>query len=259
MSIKKIIKRKIKNIIVLFKPLIINFYESKSKRLKNKTARAYKKLFWATWNISGNPEFFDHHIDLFYQWQETKNSLWLERGVFGNLAVKRGGKLLELACGDGFNSRNFYSYLAKSIIAVDFDKNAIKIAKNKNSTENIEYVLADIRTNMPNGHFDNIVWDAAIEHFTENEIDNIMKEIKKRLDVNKGTLSGYTIVEKTEGKMLEQHEYEFKNMEDLRRFLKPYFENVIVFETIFPERHNLYFWASDGNIPFSEKWEHWIR
>jgi SAM-dependent methyltransferase len=258
-KIKSLLKEIIRKTCVLLKPLLINIFEVETSVLKYLVAKAYKKLFWVTWGISGNPEFFDHHIDLFYYWQESKNSLWVERGVFGNLAIKRGGKILELACGDGFNSRNFYSYLANSVLAVDFDKNAIKTAKKKNATKNVEYILADIRSNMPIGSFDNIVWDAAIEHFTESEIEKIMEEVKKRLEEKKGILSGYTIVERREGKMLSQHEYEFKNMADLKRFFTPHFKNVIVFETIFPERHNLYFWASDGVIPFSEDWEHWLK
>jgi SAM-dependent methyltransferase len=248
-----------KRLLLFFKPFFIWYFELESSILKSLTAHSYFKLFWATWNISDNPECFDHHIDLFYLWQKTKNSLWLERGVFGSLAIKRGGKILELACGDGFNSRNFYSLLSDSVIAVDFDRYAIKLAQRKNKTENVSYLLADIRTEMPEGSFDNIVWDAAIEHFTESEIDNILKNIKKRLSEKKGVLSGYTIVERVEGKSLSQHEYEFKNMADLKRFFTPYFKNVTVFETIFPERHNLYFWASDGIIPFSEGWEHWTK
>ncbi len=83
-----------------------------------------------------------------------------------------------------------------------------------------------------------------------------MTEIKTVLDKN-GILSGYTIVERKDGvKSLSQHEYEFKNMEDLKRFLTPYFKNVMVFETIYQERHNLYFYASDGDIPFSNDWKH---
>jgi ubiquinone/menaquinone biosynthesis C-methylase UbiE len=253
------LKKSIRLFLKIFKPILIFSFELESSIFKFFTANAYRKLFWATWGISGNPEFFDHHIDLFYSWQKSKNSLWVERGVFGNLAIKRGGKTLELACGDGFNSRNFYSYISDSVLSVDFDKNAIKTAKRKNKTENVKYILADIRTNMPEGSFDNIVWDAAIEHFTENEIDHIMQNIKRRLQEKNGILSGYTIVERTGGKSLSQHEYEFKNMADLRRFFVPYFKNIIVFETIFPERHNLYFWASDGVIPFSDNWEHWIK
>jgi hypothetical protein len=48
-------------------------------------------------------------------------------------------------------------------------------------------------------------------------------------------------------------------MADLKRFFTPHFKNVTVFETIFPERHNLYFWVSDGIIPFSDEWEHWLK
>lgn len=237
--------------------MLVFFTEIETSFLKILIANAHKRLFYFTWGVTKNPEFFDHHIDLYYQWLKNRTSWWLERGVFGSLAIRRGGKLLELASGDGFNTRNFYSSIAQSVIACDFDKSAIKTAKQKNSAPNIEYLLKDIRYDMPEGAFDNIVWDAAIEHFTENEITLLMGNIKNRLAENIGVLSGYTMVERPEGKAIEQHEYEFKNMEDLKRFLTPYFKNVIVFETIYPERHNLYFWASDGILPFSKDWAHW--
>lgn len=162
--------------------------------------------------------------------------------------------VLELCCGGGFYTRNFYSIRAKRIIACDFDKKAIATAIRKNSAENIEYILCDIRYDMPTGKFDNIIMDTALEHFTKDEMKNILENIKVRLS-NLGVFSGYTIVEKESGqKSLEHHEYEFKSKEDLLEVLKPYFNNIIVFETIYPERHNLYFWASDGLIPFKEGW-----
>jgi len=107
---------------------------------------------------------------------------------------------------------------------------------------------------MPEGKFENIIWDAAIEHFTPTEIAKILEGIKSRL-TDDGILSGYTIVERTDGtKSLSQHEYEFKSKEDLLRFFTPHFRNVTVFETEYPERHNLYFWASDGVLPFGPGW-----
>lgn len=106
--------------------------------------------------------------------------------------------------------------------------------------------------------YDNIVWDAAIEHFTPEEIKKLMKDIKSRLN-EKGILSGYTIVERADGKSLEQHEYEFKSKEDLMRFLTPWFKNVKVFETLYPDRHNLYFYASDDVLPFSSEWQNMIN
>jgi cyclopropane fatty-acyl-phospholipid synthase-like methyltransferase len=171
------------------------------------------------------------------------------------LALKPESVALELCCGDGFNAYSFYSKRVKSIVAVDFNAKAIAYARRNFPAANISYRAADIRNEMPEGDFDNIIWDAAIEHFTEDEIANLMRAIRRRLDARGGILSGYTIVERDDGKKhLHQHEYEFRSKDDLARFLKPHFRNVTVFETLYPERHNLYFWASDATIPFAADW-----
>jgi SAM-dependent methyltransferase len=215
-------------------------------------SNAHKRLMAVQWGMPPQPEHFDHHLDLFYQWLATRNPLWLERGVFGSLAL-RNGDLLELACGDGFNARNFYSLRSRRVVACDFDPKAIATARKKNAAPNVEYLLADIRTNMPDGKFDNVVWDAAIEHFKLSEIQQILGSVISRL-TNEGILGGYTIVERPDGKSLSHHEYEFKNKEDLVRILTPHFKNVTVFETVYPERHNLYFWASNSGLPFGRGW-----
>ena len=86
-----------------------------------------------------------------------------------------------------------------------------------------------------------------------------MLDIKYRLSTD-GVLSGYTIVERDDGvKHIHQHEYEFRNKEDLLQFLAPHFLNVRVFETKYPTRHNLYFWASDGVLPFDDEWPFAIK
>lgn len=250
-------KKKIKSLIKKFSEIIFKFECFISSKWVTK---AHKHLKWAEWRIPPQPEFFDHHIDLYYQWLDTRNPLWLERGIFGRLALK-GGRTLELACGDGFNARNFYSSGSREIVACDFDPRALKIALSKNLHHNIKYVQADIRCAMPEGKFDNIVWDAAIEHFTPKEIGKILRDIKNRLNSD-GVLSGYTIVEKKSGeKSLSHHEYEFKSKEDLMGFISPYFKNIKVFETIYSNRHNLYFWASDEEsaIPFSNEWPNAIN
>jgi SAM-dependent methyltransferase len=213
---------------------------------------AHQRLMAVQWGGAAHPEHFDHHIDLFYQWLASRNSLWVERGVFGSLAL-RGGDVLELACGDGFNARNFYSLRSTRVLACDVDPSAIEVASRKNSAPNVEFRLADIRTSMPDGLFENVIWDAAIEHFTPDEISQIMRGIRARLEP-RGVLSGYTIVEGPAGKSLSHHEYEFKSKEDLMRFLTPHFANVTVFETKYPGRHNLYFWASDADLPFGRGW-----
>jgi len=221
-------------------------------------SNAHRRLFLIQYLIPPTPEYFDHRIDLYYQWLASRNPLWVERGVFNSLAL-RGGEVLELCCGDGFYTRNFYSVRAKKIIACDFDKKAIMTAIRENSAENIEYILCDIRYDMPTGKFDNIIMDGIVgRYFTKDEMQNILKNIKARLS-DSGIFSGYIVAEKqSDQKFLEYNKCEFKSKEDVIEILKPYFNNIIVFETIYPERHNLYFWASDGVIPFKEGWENMI-
>jgi cyclopropane fatty-acyl-phospholipid synthase-like methyltransferase len=200
------------------------------------------------WGFEPKPEWFDHYLDQHWQWSAENEGLFVERGVFSRLVLKPNSRMLEICCGDGFNARHFYSSKASSVIALDFDKDAIPHAKRYNSTPNITYLQQDIRQGLPSGPFDNIVWDAAIEHFTETEIDQIMGAIVERLGAD-GILSGYTLTERADGRRSNSlHEYEFKDKEDLRRFFTPHFKFVKVWETIYPSRHNLYFVASQAPV-----------
>jgi SAM-dependent methyltransferase len=204
--------------------------------------------FALQWGTKPRPEWFDHFLDQYWQWGATNNSLWVERGVFSRLVLKENSRMLEICCGDGFNTRHFYSTRARSIIALDFDEDAIPHAKRYNSAPNITFIKQDIRAGLPEGPFDNIVWDAAIEHFTEKEIGTIMGAIVERLGAD-GILSGYTLTEDKTGKKSNAlHEYEFKDKEDLRRFFTPHFKFVRVWDTIYPTRHNLYFVASQTPV-----------
>ena len=179
------------------------------------------------------------------------------------MPMKDGCSVLDLCCGGGFFAHHFFASRASKIISVDFDPEAIAHAKTNFHAPNVEYRCADIRTDMPEGTFNNIVWDAAIEHFTLEETAKIMRDIKQRLEHDGGVLSGYTIVEKATGKSLSHHEYEFKSKEELAGILKRSFANVLVFENIshdqFENRHNLYFYASDGPLPFDAKWPSMVR
>ncbi len=215
---------------------------------------AHHFQFLVEWGVD-NPEYFDHFLDQFYAWRKSRNSLPWERGVYSSFALQAttvDGKkptVLDLCCGDGFLSYHFYSLVAESVVSVDFDAKAIKFANRNNRAVNASFILGDIRTDIPAGVFDNIIWDAAIEHFTETETQSLMTTIKSRL-AKDGILSGYTILEGEGGAHhLHQHEYEFHDKEDLARFLTPHFANVQVFETTFPNRTNLYFYATDGKLP----------
>ena len=220
---------------------------------------AHQVKFVYDWQLPPTPEWHDHFLDQFYQFRKDRVSFWLERGVYSVLALKQGCAVLELCCGDGYNAYHFYSCFAAWITAVDFDAGALEHARRYNSAPNIEFRQADIRTDLPTGSFDNVIWDAAIEHFTEAEIGQLMADIKRRLKPQ-GILSGHTIVEKADGqKHIHQHEREFRSKEDLAQFFTPHFANVKVFETIHPARHNLYFYCGDGTLPFDAAWPHAVE
>ena len=207
--------------------------------------------FLVEWAVD-NPEYFDHNIDMYSSWYRTRESFPVERGVFSSFAMTANSRVLDLCCGDGFNSYHFYSLRAKYVTAIDFDHEAIRWAKRNYKAPNLTFSIGDIRTDIQDGPFDNIVWDAAVEHFTETEITALMSRIKAVLTPS-GTLSGYTIIEpEGGGKHLHQHEYEFHSKEDLARFLTPHFKNVHVFQTVFPSRTYLYFYATDGTLPFDQ-------
>lgn len=247
-------KSEIKKLAAAMKPVLESVASVEARFARAWAAAAHKRLFKTQWSLPPEPEFFDHNIDLYWGWGDSGNSLWVERGVYSSLAFKPGARVLELCCGTGFNSKHFYAHRASHVTAVDFDPKAIETARKNHPTPNIEFRVADIRTSMPEGPFDNVVWDAAIEHFTVGEINDILKQIKRRFAPG-GVLSGYTIVERDDGnKSLSHHEYEFKDKDDLMKLLQPHFKNVWVFETIYPSRHNLYFWAGDATIPFSKEW-----
>jgi hypothetical protein len=76
-------------------------------------------------------------------------------------------------------------------------------------------------------------------------------------------LLGYTIAESAAAPQLPTHEIHFQGITHLGDLLKRYFKNVRVFErlhpTISPPRHNLFFYASDGSLPFDLEWEHGVR
>jgi 2-polyprenyl-3-methyl-5-hydroxy-6-metoxy-1,4-benzoquinol methylase len=202
------------------------------------------------WKMGDNPEYFDHFIDLHYQLTDKLQAFPFQRGVWSLFAFPQDTRsVLDIACGDGFFTKQFYASTGASVVAIDFDPQAIKFASRYNSHERISYVVGDVRNGLPDGSFDVITLDAALEHFTEQEIHKLMSEIKDKL-AKEGVLSGYTIkASETGHKLLHQHEYEPHSKEDLARFLKPYFSKVQVFETTSEERTNYFFHATDGVLP----------
>jgi ubiquinone/menaquinone biosynthesis C-methylase UbiE len=217
-----------------------------NRLLRRISSLSHYLQFVLQWGVRPVPGWFDHYLDIHYLWGKTRIPLSCERGILGLLAIKQGASLLELCCGDGFNTFHFYSIRAGKIVAMDLDENAIASAQRTHSTANIEYVNGDIRRDMPNGQFDNVVWDASLEYFTPDEISQLMAGVKQRLS-SAGILSGQVLLLDTQA---EEHSHVFRTADELAQFLRPHFRNIQLVETRYPSRHNVYFYASDAVLPF---------
>jgi hypothetical protein len=127
---------------------------------------------------------------------------------------------------------------------------------------NIRYEVVDIRESLPSGPFATVIWDAAIEHFTEMEIEGIMPKLRSVM-TPAARLVGYTLAESADMPQLPTHETHFQGIAHLGGLLRRYFKNVRVFErahpTLTPPRQNLFFYASDGVLPFDPEWEDGLR
>src|SRR5919201_3451740 len=139
-------------------------------------------------------EWFDHYVDANWQWGATGRSSFLERGVFNNLVIRPGAEVLELCSGDGFNTRHFYAGRATRVVGVDANREAVAHARRRNAADNVTYELCDIRETLPDGPFDNVVWDSALHHFTAQETGQVLTLLKTRIRPQAG-LSGYTEIE----------------------------------------------------------------
>jgi SAM-dependent methyltransferase len=254
-----------KRLLTPLKPLLELLSAAECRVARAWVARAYRRRLGIQWGLPPAPAFFDHDIDLYHQFLHTRSPHWCERGICNGLALAQDGALLELCCGDGFNTRNFYSLRCRSVVACDFDPAALALARRRNAHANITYVLADIRTAMPAGSFDNVIWDAAIEPFTPAEVGGILANIKQRLKPA-GILGGSTIVE-TPGDVMaiHRHGHSIRGAADLLAVLAPHFRHCTVFSSRIPAsptapaRHNLYFWAADAAIPFADGWPGTVR
>jgi 2-polyprenyl-3-methyl-5-hydroxy-6-metoxy-1,4-benzoquinol methylase len=195
------------------------------------------------WSVPPTPEWFNHELDIafFPQWRKPH---FFERGVYAS-EVAVGKRVLDLCCGDGAVAALFVARVAEEVLAVDFDRNAIAHAtKRWRDIRNVRYDVMDIRSlNVPAGYFDTVLWDAAIEHFTQAEMDAIMASIKRALKPD-GLLHGSTI-KRGDSKQHDDHEYEFESLRELQSFLQSRFKHVVVFERVHQDRIAFYFRCCD--------------
>jgi SAM-dependent methyltransferase len=219
--------------------------------LRSITAAGHRLQYKVEGFLRPSAEWFDHEIDANWQWRHLGRSSFLERGVLSALAIRPAGQLLELCCGDGFSAGRFYAARAGRVLAVDHDPHAIAHARRHHARPNVQFRLGDIRAGLPEGPFDNVVWDSAIHHFSPAEAAVILADAHRCLR-DDGLLSGYTVIEPGDSYAYARMDLDDPNQ--LAGLLAAEFAHISIVETADGDRRNLYFFASDlrGALPFPE-------
>ena len=142
---------------------------------------------------------------------------------------------------------------------IDLDPKAIKRAKDRQKklkflkNTQFNYIVSDIlkesiedtlNKNNLNIKYDLIIFNAAIEHFKEEQVSKIFSSCKKIMK-KEGLVFGYTLVE-DEDHVFDHHELLFKTKEDLKKLIENDFNEVSCFQSLSETRHNLYFLAKNN-------------
>jgi 2-polyprenyl-3-methyl-5-hydroxy-6-metoxy-1,4-benzoquinol methylase len=141
-------------------------------------SKYYNHLQWDQWH-KGSPEWFDHRIDL-YRWADHLNPHFVERGIYSREVMFPGCKVLDLASGDGFYPRFFYVSTGAFIDCIDVNSKAVCHSKKYHRHRNIRHFKLDaVGDDFPQSNYDVICFDGAIDHFTREQLDILLKKSRE--------------------------------------------------------------------------------
>jgi SAM-dependent methyltransferase len=137
--------------------------------------------------------------------------------------VRKGDRLLDIGCGDGFFDKRFFAGQCEGVDAIDIDPDAIRAASTDNSAPNIRFLLADaVEDPFPSEKYDVIIWDAGIGHCSRDATHKVLKKIAASLN-NEGIFVGSESLGYEEP---QNHLQFFESLGDLHSLLRQYFRFV---------------------------------
>lgn len=268
----------IRDVATIFYPIffpLIEFFAHQSRKL---TCFFYFILMKMDWCKKPRTEWMDHDQDTFYQFNESGSFFHFERGIiprlylsnflisneeFSNLKLEKKINILDLCSGDSYFSQKFFYDLSDKIVSLDLDPAAIargkkRIKHNKYMNTKHHFYQFDVekikisdflRNNKLDIKFDVVLFNAAIEHFKEEQLDFIFTSFKEVMK-EKSFVSTYTIVEdENHQKYLpDHHEMFFSSKKHLENVVSKYFKFTKSHHSLVNDRCNIYCIASDHEI-----------
>ena len=276
----KLLKKipKIRNIITVLYPFLFPIFQFLGNFFAKTTAFFYYIMLKMDWGKYPPTEWMDHDQDTFYQFNESGSFFHFERGIiprlylsnflitnneFDNLKLEKKINILDLCSGDSYISQKFFYDLSDTIVSLDLDSAAIERGKKRikhNQYMNTKHhfyqfdiekiKISDfLRNNKLDIKFDVILFNAAIEHFKEEQLDFIFSSFKEVMK-EKSFVSTYTIVEdENHQKYLpDHHEMFFSSKKHLENVVSKYFKFTKSHHSLVNDRCNIYCIASDQEI-----------
>lgn len=181
--------------------------------------------------------WYDHR----YDWARgPENWMWYERGILGHHYIRKGDRVLDLCCGDGMFSGLVFSKKASLIHGIDRSSQVIALARELYARESVMFFESNVlKDDFPAPEYDTVVFFAAIEHFTREEIHYLLDKIVQVLAPG-GILLGSTLLLGKSGN--PEHAIEFESVKELEKLLTSHFKNVTTWTTVWNEyRTEVYF------------------
>ena len=178
------------------------------------------KEFWFSDEI---PKYSDLRTSHFLS-NNNRFPLWLSRGFYSRQSIKKGDKVLDIGCGNGFVTCFFLSDICLKIDAIDINGDAIKSAKKYHYSKNINYhILNAVSENFPNSTYDVIIMDSSIMYIKESDIDTLLNKIQKSMHDNSLFVGSATL-----GSLENSNtgDMQLSNKKELEVILNKYFSNI---------------------------------
>jgi SAM-dependent methyltransferase len=268
----------IRGIITILYPFIFPIIDFLAYRSSKLTSFLYHILKMMDWGKKPRTEWMDHDQDTFHQFNSSGSFFHFERGMlprlyassfllknneFKNLKLEKKLNILDLCSGDSYISQKFFYDVSDTVVSLDLDPLALgrgknRLKRNKYMNQNHFFYQFDVekinildflKKNKLDIKFDLVLFNAAIEHFKEDQLDFIFKSFKEVMK-EKSFVSTYTIVEDSDDQKFlpEHHEMFFSSKEHLKNVISKYFEFTISHHSLFNNRHNIYCLASNQDI-----------
>ena len=144
--------------------------------------------------------------------------------------VCKNERVLDIASGEGFGAA-LLSEVAEFVYAVDISVDAIEHAKTEYSSENLEFIVGDVRKiPLEDSCVSRVVSFETIEHIVEHDV--FLSEIKRCLQEDGMAIISTPILEtyRQQSEAVNEHHLKELSRNDFLTLLKKYFKHVVLYD-----------------------------